>query len=77
MKEFQIRALRNENAIEQILFNKLSDVKKISERGFGSVYKATWLDGIRKVDSGDNNYVRTRESNSTVALKTLEIKEVR
>ena len=77
MKEFQIRALRNENAIEWIPFNKLSDVKKIGEGGFGSVYKATWLDGIRKVDSGDNNYVRTRESNSTVALKTLEIKEVR
>jgi len=77
MKEFQLRTWRYEGEIEWIPFNRLSDVKKIGEGGFGSVYKATWLDGIRKVDGGDNNYVRARESNSTVALKTLEIKEVR
>ena len=76
MKEFQLRTLSYEDAIECIPF-KFSDVKKIGEGGFGSVYKATWLDGIRKVDGDDYHYVRARESNSTVALKTLEIKEVR
>ena len=54
MKTFQLRAWSYENAIEWILFNKLSDVKKIGG-GFGSVYKATWLDGIRKVDNDDCN----------------------
>ena len=61
MKEFQIRALRNKNAIEWIPFNKLSDVKKIGEGGFGSIYKATWLDSIQKVDCSNNNYVRTHK----------------
>ena len=46
MKEFQLRAWSYEDAIELIPFNRLSDVEKIGEGGFGSVYKATWLDGI-------------------------------
>ncbi|RIB08041.1 kinase-like domain-containing protein [Gigaspora rosea] len=41
--------------------------------GFGSVYLATWLDGIRKVEkiNSNNYYKKSRESNSIVALKTL------
>ncbi|RIB15176.1 kinase-like domain-containing protein [Gigaspora rosea] len=73
MKTFQLRALRYEDAIEWIPFNRLLEVKKIGEGGFGSVYSATWLDGIRqKVEKiNDDNHKRARETSSIVALKTL------
>ena len=59
MKMFQLRTLAYEDAIEWILFNRLFDVKEIGKGGFGSVYSATWLDGIRKVEEikvDDDNY---------------------
>ncbi|RIB13924.1 kinase-like domain-containing protein [Gigaspora rosea] len=76
MKTFQLRAWNYGDAIEWIPFNKLSDVKEIGKGGFGSVYSATWLDGIRKVeyfkvDDDNYSYKRSREPNSIVALKTL------
>ncbi|RIB08110.1 kinase-like domain-containing protein, partial [Gigaspora rosea] len=77
MKASQLRARKYENVIEWISFDRLSDVKEIGKGGFGSVYSATWLDGIRKVDkiNYDNAYgyiyKRAREPSCTVALKTL------
>ncbi|RIB28837.1 hypothetical protein C2G38_1349984 [Gigaspora rosea] len=72
MKTFQLRALSYEDVIP---FDRLSEIKKIGKGGFGSVYSATWLDGIRKVktikDGNDYIYKRAREQSSTVALKTL------
>ena len=66
--------------IEWIPFDRLSVVEKVGKGGFGSVYKATWLDGIWKVEKiDDDNYKGTREASSTVALKTLSddsLKEV-
>ncbi|RIB02870.1 kinase-like domain-containing protein, partial [Gigaspora rosea] len=69
MKAFQLRTFTYNDAIEWIPFDRLSVVEEVGKGGFGSVYKATWLDGIRKID--DDNYKRTREASSTVALKTL------
>ncbi|RIB23707.1 hypothetical protein C2G38_2032503 [Gigaspora rosea] len=46
-------------------------IKEVGKGGFGFVYSATWLDGIRKVDGSDYNYVRAHEPSNTVALKTL------
>jgi hypothetical protein len=48
-------------------------------KGFGSVFSAIWLDGIRKIeeikidnrDDSNYSYKRSREQNSTIALKTL------
>ncbi|RIB24599.1 hypothetical protein C2G38_2069612, partial [Gigaspora rosea] len=75
IKAFQLRASSYDDMIEWIPFDRLSDVKEIGKGGFGSVYSATWLDGIRKVDEikdGDNViYKRARKPASTVALKTL------
>ncbi|RIB25554.1 kinase-like domain-containing protein [Gigaspora rosea] len=68
MKGFQLRTWGYERMNEWIPFDRLNNIKKIGQGGFSSVYSATWLDGIRKLD--DNN-VRIRESFSTVALKTL------
>ncbi|RIB29727.1 kinase-like domain-containing protein [Gigaspora rosea] len=51
MKTFQLRDRKYEDVIEWIPFDKLSGVKIIGKGGFGSVYSATWLDGIRKVET--------------------------
>ncbi|RIB18023.1 kinase-like domain-containing protein [Gigaspora rosea] len=54
---------------------RLSNVIKIGKKGFGLVYKATWLNGIRKIDKikdGENDiYKRVCEPSSIVALKAL------
>ncbi|RIA99841.1 kinase-like domain-containing protein, partial [Gigaspora rosea] len=73
MKSFQLRTWRYEDVIEWIPFDRLSVVEEIGKGGFGSVYRATWLDGIRrKVEKINNgNYKRAREASSIVALKTL------
>ncbi|RIB26908.1 kinase-like domain-containing protein [Gigaspora rosea] len=75
IKTFQLRAMRYVDVIEWIPFDRLSEIKKIGKGGFGSVYSATWLDGIRKVETikdGDNDiYKRAREQSSTVTLKML------
>ncbi|RIB24355.1 kinase-like domain-containing protein, partial [Gigaspora rosea] len=68
IRKFQLRANKYEDAIEWIPFDGLFDVKEIGKGGFGSVYSATWLDGIRNIDHNKN---RARETSSTVALKTL------
>ncbi|RIB30468.1 hypothetical protein C2G38_150559 [Gigaspora rosea] len=47
MKTFQLRTWRYKDVIEWIPLDRLSEVKKIDEGGFGSVYSATWLNGIR------------------------------
>ncbi|RIB01955.1 kinase-like domain-containing protein [Gigaspora rosea] len=57
MKAFQLRTLAYENAIEWIPFDRLSSVEEIGKGGFGSVYKTTWLDGIRKVEKINDGYI--------------------
>ncbi|RIB07248.1 kinase-like domain-containing protein [Gigaspora rosea] len=71
IKAFQIRTLAYEDVIEWIPFDRLSSVEVIGKGGFGSVYKATWLDGIRKVEKIDGNYKRALETSGIVALKSL------
>ncbi|RIB16531.1 kinase-like domain-containing protein, partial [Gigaspora rosea] len=75
MKTFQLRAVSYEDVIEWIPFDRLPEIKKIGKGGFGSVYSAAWLDGIRKVerikDSNNDIYKRAREQSSTIALKIL------
>ncbi|RIB04975.1 kinase-like domain-containing protein, partial [Gigaspora rosea] len=75
IKTFRLRTFNYEDVIEWIPFDRLTGVKKIGKGGFGSVYSATWLDGIRKVETikdGDNDiYKKVREPSSIVALKTL------
>ncbi|RIB24094.1 kinase-like domain-containing protein, partial [Gigaspora rosea] len=73
MKAFQLRTWRYEDLIEWIPFDRLSVVEEIGKGRFCSVYKAFWLDGIRReVEKiNDDSYKRAREISSTVALKTL------
>ena len=67
IKWFQLRTIKYERMIEWIPFDRLNNIKKIGQGGFSSVFSATWLDGIRKLDKN----VKIREPFSPVALKTL------
>ncbi|RIB12595.1 kinase-like domain-containing protein [Gigaspora rosea] len=76
MKELQLGTDDYESMIEWIPFDRLNNIEKIGEGGFGSVFSAIWLNGKRKIitikDDDDNyEYIRSRKHYSTVALKTL------
>ncbi|RIB02337.1 kinase-like domain-containing protein [Gigaspora rosea] len=49
MKAIQLRTYSYEGIIEWISFDRLVNIKKIGEGGFGSIFSATWLDGIREI----------------------------
>ncbi|RIB10678.1 kinase-like domain-containing protein, partial [Gigaspora rosea] len=75
METFQLRALSYEDVIEWIPFDRLSEIKKIGKGGFGTVYSATWLDGIRKVEiiKEGNNYICKRVRVQSSTFKSLMI----
>ncbi|RIB01798.1 kinase-like domain-containing protein [Gigaspora rosea] len=47
IKGFQRKAIMYDDVIEWIPFDRLKDVKYIATGGFGSVFSAIWLDGMR------------------------------
>ncbi|RIB30161.1 kinase-like domain-containing protein, partial [Gigaspora rosea] len=49
MKAIQLRTNIYEGIIEWISFDRLVNIKKIGKGGFGSIFSATWLDGIREI----------------------------
>ncbi|RIB29871.1 kinase-like domain-containing protein [Gigaspora rosea] len=69
IKEFQLKCMRYEDMIEWIPFNRLSNIQIIDKGGFGSVFLATWLDGIRKIDK--THMIRLLRQPSLIVLKTL------
>ncbi|CAG8555762.1 16716_t:CDS:10, partial [Acaulospora morrowiae] len=64
IKECQLKAIKYEDAIEWIPFNRLSEFRKIGKIEF----RAQWLDGIRKV----TNNTQSRTSSCSVELKKLD-----
>ncbi|RIB15247.1 kinase-like domain-containing protein [Gigaspora rosea] len=50
MKAIQLRTYIYEGMIEWISFDRLVNIKKIGEGGFGSIFSATWLDGIQAIN---------------------------
>ncbi|RIB05613.1 kinase-like domain-containing protein [Gigaspora rosea] len=71
IKDFQCKATMHSEVIEWIPFDRLEKVKKIGVGGFGTVFSATWLDGIRTTKYEHGKYVNCRSKSTKVALKTL------
>ncbi|KAF0477717.1 serine/threonine protein kinase [Gigaspora margarita] len=71
IKEFQLRTREYEGMIEWIPFDRLENIKTIGRGGFGTVFSAIWLDGIRTINADVGNYIKAREKYSMVALKAL------
>ncbi|POG81752.1 hypothetical protein GLOIN_2v1834878 [Rhizophagus irregularis DAOM 181602=DAOM 197198] len=58
-------------ALEWIPYKRLTDIKYISEGGFGKIYRAKWKDGnIQYWDTKNKNWERCSQ-NMIVALKSL------
>src|SRR5215213_5358446 len=54
------------NYLQWIPYNDLTNIEKIGEGGFATIYKATWLNGYKSVD-----YNERTSKDMTVALKKL------
>ncbi|RIB05210.1 kinase-like domain-containing protein [Gigaspora rosea] len=67
LKHFQLKARHYEDMIEWIPFDRLKDLEKIGQGGFGSVFSAVWLDGIR------NNDGSRQSQRNIVAGNTLKV----
>ncbi|RIB01030.1 kinase-like domain-containing protein [Gigaspora rosea] len=71
--KLQLKTTGFDKVIEWIPFDRLVNVQFIGEGGFGSVFSAVWLDGIRIIE---NDYTGkdkrwSRKPSCIVALKTL------
>ncbi|CAG8606752.1 1790_t:CDS:2, partial [Scutellospora calospora] len=72
IKVAQNKSKYYDKIIEWIPFERLENIEKIGEGGFGIVYSATWIDGKRKYVIEKNQVKISREQNCTVALKCLD-----
>ncbi|RIA82572.1 kinase-like domain-containing protein, partial [Glomus cerebriforme] len=67
----QLEAINTKEFIEWIHFDKLQDVEQIGQGGFGTAFKATWIDGyIWRWNHENNEWKRTSEFE--VCLKRLD-----
>ena len=69
IKSTQLKATWNHNGhyLQWIPYNDLTNIEKMGEGGFATIYKATWLNGYKSVNYNDE---RTSKDVS-VALKKL------
>ncbi|RHZ84354.1 hypothetical protein Glove_83g93 [Diversispora epigaea] len=71
IQQTQLNANKRQDIIEWIPFDRLANVTYLSKGGFGTVYKAKWLDGpIRSRDYKIEDWKRSRERD--VCLKSLD-----
>ena len=68
VKSTQLKATEYDNKyyLQWIPYNDLTNIEKIGEGGFATIYKASWLNG-KKYPDDKKRYSKNR----TVALKTL------
>ncbi|RHZ73166.1 hypothetical protein Glove_232g47 [Diversispora epigaea] len=70
IQQIQLNASKNKEIIEWIPFDRLENVTYLTKGGFGTVYKANWLDGFIKY----NMYMQDvwyRNGKQYVCLKSL------
>jgi len=58
----------NEKYLEWVPYDDFKDFEKVGEGGFASVYKATWLNGKKYIDTYNN---KRCSEDKVVALKRL------
>src|ERR1043165_589292 len=71
IQNFQLNATRYEEVLEWIPYEKFSDIEYLALGGFGTVYKAEWIDGyIYNWGTSQNTW--TRDSyHRDIVLKSL------
>ncbi|RHZ83574.1 hypothetical protein Glove_91g19 [Diversispora epigaea] len=70
IQQLQLNAYKYQEIIEWIPFDRLENVTYLAKGGFGTVYKANWLDGFIRSDIQDAWY---RNGKQGVCLKSLGI----
>ncbi|RIB11392.1 kinase-like domain-containing protein [Gigaspora rosea] len=75
IREAQKESEYHNKIIEWIPFDRLENIKKIGEGGFGTVYSANWIDGKRIYSQITNNPTPSRETSCTVAVKALHVSQ--
>ncbi|RHZ85296.1 hypothetical protein Glove_67g51 [Diversispora epigaea] len=68
IQQIQLSANKYQEIIEWIPFDRLENVTYLAKGGFGTVYKANWLDGFIK---SSNEVVWYRNGRQDVCLKSL------
>ena len=71
IQKFQLNATNLNEVLEWIPYDRFENIEYLAEGGFGTVYKAKWIDGyIKRWDINQTNWFRL-ESNKYVVLKCL------
>ncbi|RHZ65146.1 hypothetical protein Glove_319g138 [Diversispora epigaea] len=71
IQQIQLNTTKHQEIIEWIPFDKLKDVKFLAKGGFGTVYKAEWVDGYI-INLIDKKKKWNRISKQNVCLKILD-----
>src|SRR6266498_4206145 len=70
IQETQLNAQNIKQVLEWIPYNRFKNIEYFDKGGFGTIYKAIWLDGpIKKWSKDEKNWNRFNEL--SVALKSL------
>ncbi|RHZ85585.1 hypothetical protein Glove_64g113 [Diversispora epigaea] len=68
IQQIQLNAKKYQEIIEWIPFDRLENITYLAKGGFGTVYKANWLDGFIKYNMQDVWY---RKGEKNICLKSL------
>ena len=73
IKSTQLKSNRycNDDYLQWVPYDELKDIEKIDEGGFATIYKATWINGLRYINTKDERYCEDR----IVALKKINNSE--
>ncbi|POG81761.1 hypothetical protein GLOIN_2v1138743 [Rhizophagus irregularis DAOM 181602=DAOM 197198] len=75
LQNIQLSADNNFKVLEWIPYERFYNIEYIARGGFGTVYKAIWIDGyIRERDNKNQNWKRSGQY-TFVALKSLNYSE--
>ncbi|RHZ85762.1 hypothetical protein Glove_60g144 [Diversispora epigaea] len=73
IRDAQLNANSNWDAIEWIPYDRFKDVKQIGKGGFGTIHYARWIDGyITEWDIENQQWKRDRKYSEEVALKKFD-----